>query len=143
MPSSSTSNNNVAQSPTLTLVETTALLTVDREDAIKTKHPMASTWFNLVSRGGRVSAECWNYFHVIESIIDESKLDNKWKEKLHLACCNLCGKVFSYSTIPKNNASAKPKMTNATMESHLMSHNISFGKLYIIVFVSICFVCLF
>lgn len=71
MPSSSTTSSNIAQSPTLLFVEITISLTIDREDAIKTPHPTASTWFNRVPKAGRVSAECWSYFHVIEPVIDE------------------------------------------------------------------------
>ena len=140
--SSSTTNNNVAKSPTLSSVETTASLTVNREDAINTPHPTASTWFDLVKRAGRVSAECWNFFHVVNNVLDKSKLDDKLISKPHLACCNLCGKVFSYSSPPKFNPDGKPKMTNATLESHLMSHNISFGKFYILFFGLNC-VCFF
>ena len=142
MRSSSTTNSNVTESPTLSSVETIASLTVNREDAINTPHPTASTWFDLVKRAGRVSAECWNFFHVINSVLDKSKLDDKLISKPHLACCNLCGKVFSYSSPPKSNPDGRPKMTNATLESHLMSHNISFGKFYILFFGLNC-VCFF
>ena len=134
MRSSSTTNSNVTESPTLSSVETIASVTVNREDAISAPHPTASTWFDLVKRAGRVSAECWNYFHVVNKVLDESKLDDKLISKPHLACCNVCGKAFSYSSPPKINPGGKPKMTNATLESHLMSHNVSFGKLCVLFF---------
>ena len=71
-------------------------------------HRTVSTLFDLFLRAGPVSAEYWNYFHVIDSVIDEPKLDNKWINKPHLACCNLRGKVFSYSSPPKSNTNGKP-----------------------------------
>ncbi|MGK3738604.1 MAG: hypothetical protein ACI90V_005451 [Bacillariaceae sp.] len=98
------------------------------EDAVGNPHPVASTWFNLVKRGGGSTAACWSYFHVIEEVIDDSKLESKLRGIPHLACCNLCGKVSSYSSLISK--SKKYKQTNSKLDSHLTSHDIYFGKLF-------------
>ena len=134
--------NSDAYSPTPSLVEITALssgettvLTFDREDAIKLLHSTASTWFNLVPRPGRASTEFWDYFHAIYSVIYQSKLHAKYIGNPHLSCCNLHDKVFSYSSSLKCNVNGNSNMTSATIESHLILHNVSFGERCVIIFV--------
>ena len=101
--------NSDTYSPIPSLVEITELssgettvLTVDRENEIKLLHLTVSTWFNLVPRPGRASSECWDYFHAIDPVIDQSKLHAKCIRNPHLSCCNLHGKLLQSEMLMEN-----------------------------------------
>ena len=90
---------------------------------VNVPHKNSEKLYNLGRKRG-VTAEVWNYFHLIHFTKDDSQLSAEHKKckKDQLVCCNCCGEVMKCVTGGKNkagNLKTKISSTTSSMISHI------------------------
>ena len=98
------------------------------EEFVNVPHKKSEKLYNLGKKRG-VTAEVWNYFHLILFIKDYSQLSPEHKncKKDQLVCCNCCGEVMKCVTGgKKKSGNLKSPITSTTscMLSHIRNRHL-------------------
>ena len=110
------------------------------EEFVNVPHKKSEKLYNLGRKRG-VTAEVWNYFHLIHFTKDDSQLSAEHKkcENDQLVCCNCCGEVFKCVTGGKKKAgNVRSRITSTTscMLSHIrIRHSLDLTGMWCIAYV--------